>query len=207
MNNNTFSLTVKCRHPEGIFVNCYIDSKKINKKRAFGFGTIFNTKIDSQEHIITIVKRNIYDSPVCWFNIINPVFWVKQIRFATWGYDEAFSSRSFVITKSNDNKIPCLNLFLHNTSFNWEIILDGSNGVKIHKSTINEMPKKQVWRWRAVRIGSSVVMAAFVIFSNFSNLFSTPLENIVTTIAFSIFSIYLIYKVLKIKKVKKTGDG
>ena len=113
-------------------------------------------------HYLTLIKRTFYDTPLCYLNILNPIFYLWQIRFSwRWnaGYDMGYAS-SEVSFELSEEGTPSLQISLveheideHSSYYTFSCKSNGA--LKILRDAKKMMSSVMVKRFRLTHIMSA----------------------------------------------------
>lgn len=198
--NGVILVYITFRNLRNCKIFCKIDNQEI-KLENDKFGNSFaELKLLEGKHSLIIAQRSWYSTPICYLNIINPIFYIWQLRF--FEYRLPKFNNSFKVTKFTfeifDEKNASLTfqrLLIHDTKdFDFLYYTNGIKNVSVDKKLTDLLQKK---RYTITHIFSSIF---YMIFLNSLCILNFH-ENVLSTLLFcafsTMFSIVIIYQVIK----------
>ena len=162
---------------------------------------------------MVIEKCTWFDTPLCYLNIINPLFYLWQIKYSSIGhigYDESYAALKIHFCLKQENS--SLSLILNKESiddcyyvYNFQYV--SSNGLKISSIENKSMDLKKILRYKLTYILSNLFYGLFLdliflldVINNKEEVF----DNIVFMAIITLFSAISIYRTIKLKSVNRS---
>lgn len=163
-------LRFESRHPKHTRLTYQIDGQLVLCKKLAEDVSAADIVVTNGEHTLFVTKQTWYDTPLCYLNVINPVFFLYHLKFLsrTLCYDESFAAQEITFSVRDPNKELYLQTelltkrvkgkggeeYLQN-----EIVCKKAENAKILRRSGRRMPVESVRRFKLVRILSAAVYA------------------------------------------------
>ncbi len=191
---------------------CAFDTLRVSIK---SISDSVSTEIDLKDgcHTLVVEKCTWFDTPLCYLNIINPLFYLWQIKYSSIGhigYDESYAALKIHFCLKQENS--SLSLILNKESiddcyyvYNFQYV--SSNGLKISSIENKSMDLKKILRYKLTYILSNLFYGLFLdliflldVINNKEEVF----DNIVFMAIITLFSAISIYRTIKLKSVNRS---
>lgn len=177
-------------------------------------GIFANIKLEKGNHLLHMRKRTHYDTPLYYFNIINPLYIIWQLKFIhseKLGYDENFSAIK-IDFQSNGNQAERVELVYKKVNINtngtyYTLSCERYSGIKKVIISKLSMDKTKIMRYKLTRIlavSFYMVIAFWLCLSSYIEGISSGTESLIFCLLVFLVCLTVIIRTIFEKSVEET---
>ncbi|MBR4116730.1 MAG: hypothetical protein IKK65_01450 [Clostridia bacterium] len=188
---------IECVNFRSSKIVCKIDNIQVNLTNNHG-KCYANLELHKGKHLVTVANRSLFSTPFCYLNIINPVFYICQLRFLEHKTLEnhnpfPLTKIIFNITDENNSRI------IFNSSTSKDVDNIKSYGIDIIYIEKDNVDNLQMKRYKITHIFSTLFYMVGLSLLSFMEGFSNG--NIEENVLFCL--LILLISFFNIKKIAK----
>lgn len=186
-----------CSHPKTVRVRYTLNGQTCLTQKESLEKEIAALSLPAGPHVLTVTTKSWYDTPLCYFQVLNPFFYAWHIKFLScWhlGYDDSFSSTrvSFSLKEKQETAHLTTRLCVQeredingNMGSSLDFYCQKSDNIRKLKIEKVPMPQELITRFRRVHLLSAIFYG--IILDTVFILGCLNAENIIPLIVAALF--------------------